>query len=134
VERCLQRGSGVGGVVEVEREVAALDVRLRVRRVDGLEAEVERGHGLLLETEIAAADDDDRVAALLLQLEACRVAGGVPDLTAAIEALRQARVRREAGTTVAVPEDVGVLGDEARQWLGDLRCADDDDVDTLLRQ
>ena len=42
VDRGLQRGGGVGRVVEVEREVTGRHVRARVRRIDGLQAEFER--------------------------------------------------------------------------------------------
>ena len=91
-------------------------------------------YGLLLEAEVAAADEDDRVATRLLQLEARRVAGGVADLAAVVGALGETRVLREAGAAVAVPEDVGVLLDQLRQRLGDLGGTDDDDVDALLRE
>src|SRR5258705_149228 len=105
VDRRLQRRGGVGGVVEVVREGATLDVGVGVGRINRVHAEVERHVGLLLEAEVAATDEDHRVATFLLELETGRVAGRVADLATVVEALCQPWVGREAGTAVAVPED-----------------------------
>ena len=57
VDRGLKRLGGVGRVVEVEREVAGRHVGHRERRVDRLQAELEGQERLLLEAEVAAADE-----------------------------------------------------------------------------
>ena len=104
----------------------------RERRVDGLQAHLVGHVRLLLEAEVAAADEDDAVAAAVLEQQPGGVARRVVDLRRVVLALRQARVLGIAGPAVAVPEDVGVLLDEVGERVGDLARPDRDHIDPLF--
>ena len=123
-----------GGVVEVVGVAAGGHIRHGVARVDALQALFVGQVGLLFEVEVAAAEERCLGAAARLEQQAGGVASGVADLRRIVLALGEARVARVAGAAVAVPEDLGVLGDEILQRIGDGAGAHEDDVDVLLGQ